>query len=528
MSEAAGSEASEKQSGQHWSEIAANNILKKKPEGKLTIATGITPSGPIHLGNMREVLTGDAVYRALKKQGAGCELVYIADTFDPLRKVYPFLPKEYEQYIGMPLYAIPDPEGCHDSYSNHFLEPFLKSLEQLGIHARVILAHEMYKSGKLRDEIVQVLDSKDRISKIIEEIAGRELPSDWWPYHVECDKCGNVGSTKINNFDVEKRAVSYQCKKCGNNGDSDVQSGKGKLSWRLDWPARWKALGVKVEPFGKDHAASGGSYETGARIAREIFSYEAPIPQIYEWIYLKGQGAMASSTGLGVSISDLLSSVKPEEIRFLVLRSKPEKHIEFDPGLGLVRLTEEFRELENSYFDGTADEWAKTLYELSQVDGVPGEKPQRLPLDHISIIVQTAGENIKRIREILKNGGYDTAKISDNDLNSEIAQAKFWLSKFAPKNVIFPSPYDAVPDYSVLSDQQKDFLKELADKIHDIDWKAENIHRAIYDTSVEKELPPAQAFKSVYIAIINETKGPRAGWFIASLPRELVIKRFKQ
>lgn len=514
--------------GKHWSEVAASNILKQKPEGKIAIATGITPSGPIHLGNMREVLTGDAVYRSLKELGADCELVYIADTFDPLRKVYPFLPKEYEKYIGMPLYNIPDPEGCHGSYSEHFLEPFLKSLNSLGIVSRVILAHEMYKDGVMQSEIIDVLENKDRVAKIIEETSGRELPAGWWPYHVECDKCGRVSSTNIENFNKKMRLVGYQCNACENTGESDAGSGKGKLSWRLDWPARWKALGIKVEPFGKDHAAAGGSYETGSRIAREIFSYEPPIPQIYEWIYLKGQGAMASSTGLGVSISDLLSAVKPEVVRFLVLRSKPEKHIEFDPGQGLVRLVEEYRDLENRFFDKTADSWARTLYELSQVNGIPESKPQHLPLDHMSIIIQTAGENLHKIRSILSDGGYDISSFDDRALVEEITKARFWLERFAPKNMVIPSPFETAPDYKSLSSEQQDFLVDLAGMMNNINWNAESIHRTIYDTSVAHELSTSQAFKAVYSALINESKGPRAGWFIASLPRELVIDRFKQ
>ena len=99
-------------------------------------------------------------------------------------------------------------------------------------------------------------------------------------------------------------------------------AGGGKLTWRVDWPARWAMLGVTVEPFGKDHATRGGSYDTGARIAREVFDYEPPLPVPYEWISLKGQGDMSSSKGNVLSIGQALELVPPEALRYLVMRER--------------------------------------------------------------------------------------------------------------------------------------------------------------------------------------------------------------
>ena len=80
----------------HWADVVAEKLMEKR--GKHILATAITPSGPIHIGNMREVLTAEAVYRALDNKGEDAKLIYIGDTYDPLRKVYPFLPSSYKQY----------------------------------------------------------------------------------------------------------------------------------------------------------------------------------------------------------------------------------------------------------------------------------------------------------------------------------------------------------------------------------------------------------------------------------------------
>ena len=145
----------------HWADVLAEELIKENK--KHVLATGITPSGPIHIGNMREVLTTDAVYRSLHKKGVDAELIYIADDYDHLRKVYPYLPKSYEQYVGMPISDIPCPCGDHKSYADHYLVAFLNSLEEIGINNTVYRASEMYKTGKYAEAIQTALDNTEKI-----------------------------------------------------------------------------------------------------------------------------------------------------------------------------------------------------------------------------------------------------------------------------------------------------------------------------------------------------------------------------
>jgi lysyl-tRNA synthetase class 1 len=61
------SDAPDETPHQHWADRVAGEVIAagRAP----VISTGISPSGEIHIGNMREVLTGDAVYRALRDTG---------------------------------------------------------------------------------------------------------------------------------------------------------------------------------------------------------------------------------------------------------------------------------------------------------------------------------------------------------------------------------------------------------------------------------------------------------------------------
>lgn len=259
-----------------WTSEIASSILKKRGKKHL-VATGVTPSGPFHLGHLREMVTGEAVSKKLKEKGARAKLIYIADDFDPLRRLYPFLPKEFEKYIGWPLFLIPCPYKCCSSYSEHFLRPFLSSLKKLGISPKVFYASDMYKEGFYSEAIKEALENTSKIKEIIGRISGRKLPKDWFPYHPLCRKCHRLTSTKITELNLGKNYVNYECS-CGEKGRADFRKGEGKLPWRIDWPARWKILGVTVEPMGKDHGVAGGAYASGSEISKKIFGYPAPYP----------------------------------------------------------------------------------------------------------------------------------------------------------------------------------------------------------------------------------------------------------
>ena len=129
----------------HWADAAADRLMERG--GSHVLNTGITPSGPIHVGHSREILTADAVHRVLRERGAASHAHYIGDTFDPLRRVYPFLDESFQEHVGKPLSVVPCPCGGHDSYADHFLAPFLEGVAALGVDLEVIKAHELYARG---------------------------------------------------------------------------------------------------------------------------------------------------------------------------------------------------------------------------------------------------------------------------------------------------------------------------------------------------------------------------------------------
>ncbi len=505
----------------HWADVVAEKLMQRGDEHVL--ATAITPSGPIHVGNLREVMTTEAIYRALKDRGAKAKLIFIADTFDPLRKVYPFLDKSYEKYVGMPLSSIPCPCDEHENYAEHFLQPFIEAMDELGIKPEIYKDHELYAQGFYKNAIKTALDNADKIGDILNEISGRNLPEGWMPFNVLCENCSRLtGEIK----EYEYPSIKYECK-CGWKNSVNINECMGKMPWRVEWPARWSLFGVTFEAFGKDHASPGGSWDTGKVIAKEVFNYEPPMPFVYEFIHLKGRGAMHGSTGLAIAASEVVKMVPAEVLRFLFMKYEPSRHIEFDASFGLLDLVDEYDEYERVYFGmqearaGMKD--VRRVYELSQPYGTKAKMPLQIPYRHLAVVAQIA-KNFDEVIEIIQRRT-ELQKFDEERLRERYEKIKYWLKNYAPDAIKF----EVLEKFEGEMDKRSiEFLERLKNKLETIEWDAEKIHSAIHETIKEYGISAKEGFEAIYKIIIGKKRGPRAGYFLQSLGKEFVLSRIHE
>ena len=502
----------------HWADVAAEKLLESGDEH--VISSGITPSGPIHLGSMREILTADAIVRAVNDKGGKAKLIYIADNADPLRKVYPFLEEEkYLEYVGMPLAEIPAPDG-NGSYDDYFLKPFFKSLENVGVFPEVIDNYQYYKEGRYKKFIKKIVENKQETRDILEKISGRQLPKDWFPWTFK-DKDGRLSNAKFKK--LEWPNVYFQ----NNDGEvvkNNLEKGEGKLPWRLDWPTKWATLNVTFEAFGKDHATKGGSFDTGKRIVRDILGCKIPHHLVYEWINLKGKGAMHSSTGLAISAEDMLQMAPPEVIRWLIMQPQPNRHVDFDPGLGLLNSVDKFDRIEADYFSGDIDENSARAYELSQTGAIPLENGQTIPYRHLVTLSQSK-ETITDIESTLIRTS-DIKRLNESEkfkLKSRVNCIEGWLEKYAPENVKFEIQQTS-PKLD-LKPAERNKLKQIREKFQSINWKPENIHDSFYELQDENSTPAKEYFKLMYLIILGKERGPRLGFFLSTIDKTFVLDR---
>jgi len=495
----------------HWADTVADQAVQRGR--KHAVSSGVTPSGPFHIGHLREILTADAIYRTLSERNVECSFTYVADSLDPLRRVYPFLdPATYSPHVGKPLSCIPCPCGEHANYAEHFLIPFIETLDRLGVQVETVRAHEAYARGDFDEVVITALEQQDTIRAILQQETGKQPPEGWSPFNVLCPECGRITTTTVTGFDARRNTVSYKCT-CGSEGTVPI-AGNGKLTWRVDWPARWKVLGVTAEQFGKDHASKGGSYDTGSRIAREVFGIEPPLPVPYEWIGLRGLGDMSSSKGNVVTISQVLDVVPPEVIRFFIFKNNLTKSLTFDPGLPLLNLFDEY-------------ETAARAGDSRAVDLARAGAGETLgiPYRHVVSLVQTTNGDVDTIAEILRRNGIE---VEDREaLNRLVMYASRWLETFAPEEVKFQVQESLPERVADLSDEQKQFLGTLAGRLQG-GMNAEQIHNLIYAIKEEMDLSPAAVFQAIYVSLLGKDRGPRAGWFLSSLDLDFVARRFKE
>ena len=476
----------------------AKKVADSLGGGPHVVVSGISTSGNIHVGNMLEVLVAEAVVNALKERGEEVRLIFHADTIDPLRKIAPGVPEEFKEYIGHSLSHIPDPEGCHASYAEHFLAPFEEALEAMEMDIEVLRSHELYESGVYTDVTREAIEHTDELREIMGEVTGRVMLESWSPYLPRAASGDLTGNRVVEHLPGESKVVFVD--RGGNESVVDYSKGEGKLGWRVELAARWKALGVTFEPFGKDHTSRGGSTDTADRMAREVFHYPVPGRYEYEWIGLKGKGAMSSSRGIVLLPKDLLEIMPPDAVRRMVLGRDPSRAWDLDLEGGFPRFMDEYRV--------TVE-----------------ERP--VPFTHLVTVAQTVGSDVEAAAEMFHRGGYEEAARDPEKLARDLAYARAWAEEWAPESLRLRvlEEGEAKEAAKDLDAEQRGYLAAVADELSpELDGDA--VQDLMYSTAVEQGLKPKKAFAAVYTVLLGKKSGPKAGPFVAGLPVDLVRGRF--
>lgn len=504
-----------------WLKKITDEVIEAHPVGEILICSGVSPSGVYHVGTLREVLTADAIMLALRARGRDASHVHVVDDLDPLRKIPAGVPVEFQQYLGMPLCAVPPPSGTAKSWADFYFKDFLTSANALGLDMEVVRSHKKYQIGFMVPAIELVLQNIEIARRVLSAVSGRKLDEDWSP--VQVNEGGYLKSRRFISVDVKTKMLDYE------NHQGQVQSicysnGNVKLNWRLDWPARWWLLGVDVEPFGRDHATRGGSYDTGVGLMKQIFQDIPPLPVPYHFINRTGQTKkMSKSSGDTLAISDMLKIMPPEVLRYFVLRYPPDKQLYFDENDGLVRLIDDFAAL-LAKADKTPDD--KQLIDLCQAE-LPQNTISMIPFSHLVASYQAALKNADKTLEIIERTEHKTTVSAQREtIKNELRFIDSWLKEWAPEDVKFQlSPHP--PKF--ISEPERQFLQALANKIKaaPADADGEWFHKTIYEFKDSFALAPKQLFTVLYKVIINQEYGPRAGWFLSILPRDWLISRLK-
>ena len=519
-----------------WADRIAEEIqntqAKKTPGEPLIIRDEKTLSGRVHIGSTRGVAIHGVVGEALTSAGVANEYLYELNDFDPFDSIPGYLDETvYTEHLGKPLYMVPSPEKGYENYAEFYGAEFIGVHKHAGFFPRYYRTYaDLYAAGKMDDLIRTALEKKDEVRRILKEVSGSEKDASWLPVSVVCEQCGKIMTTRASDFNGE--TVAYTCDKgpdgcvpCGHSGRVSPFGGKAKLFWKVDWAAKWIAMGVDVEGGGKDHSTKGGSRDVSNHIARELYEAISPFDIPYEF-FLVGGKKMSSSKGRGTSAKEMSELFPPEVFRLLLIGKDIREQINIDPsGDSVPRLYDWYDELAAGVREGKEDDYAR-LYAYCQMPEKRAELavPWQMRFREVAFIVQMP--HLSLLEEAERTKGSPLTEDEVRALEERAHYARFWLSTYAPEEFKY-TLQDALPSVE-LSLEQKSALGTLASFIEHEHPDAEALHTRMHELKEEVPIPPKDLFQAIYKVFLNRTSGPKAGWFLAGLPREDVVARLKE
>ncbi len=533
----------------HWVEELAEKVAKRHRGGVFTGNGGLSVSGLQHVGRLRgEVTLVDTLLRILEEKGLETRHMLTLYTMDAWKGKEAQLrqfsdPEEAKNYVGWPLYAVPDPHGCHESWVEHYWEDFGGVLDRFARNVEVVTTKELYESNPRMKEFVSLSVGKHR-EKIVETInkyrGEKKLPKNYIPFQPVCEKCGRIDTTEALEVDLKNYRVKYRCRHCGHEGWQSLE--KGKLNWRVEWVGVWYTLKVDFEPYGKDHATPGGSRDSCVDLAENIYGFAPPSGTAYEWVGYrvrgKDMGDMGSSDFIGFTPREWVEVAEPEVLRYLYLSAPPMRRIVLSLE-EVPRYYDVFDKAERVYYGLEEVEDSENVsksYRYAYLSAPPPNPPFQLRYLHAVILSQLlpgGGEDIdeviKRLRETKQLRGslteYDLKRIK-----TRIRLAKRWLEKYAPSyyriHLVEEPPIESLKE--VVDSDVEALLQQLYESLSRLDtWDEASIKEAMMGLKKTRSLE-RRMFKALYLGFFGKPYGPRIAPYLAMLNREAVLQRIKK
>ncbi len=514
----------------HWADQTAEKIIREKGEKELyTCASGITPSGTVHIGNFREIISVDLVVRALRDMGKKVRFIYSWDDYDVFRKVPLNMPEQemLARHLRFPITMVPDPWGRDESYARHHEVDVESILPAVGIAPEFLYQSKRYRSSMYAEGMKKALEHRAELVKILDKYRDEEhkIQGEWWPISVFCDAC-NRDTTEIEGWDGEW-GVAYRCE-CGHKETVDLRTSKGvKLGWRVDWPMRWNYEQVDFEPAGKDHHSQGGSWDTAKHVCKDVYGWDAPVTFRYDFIGIKGTpGKMSSSKGKVVDLYDILRVYTPELARYLFAGTRPNTEFSISFDLDVIKIYEDYDKTERIAWgvEKAKDEETyareRRIYELSQVAGMPSRISYPVSFRHLTTLVQIFDGDVDRT--VASLSGVEKDQV--DRLKAKCECAKYWVAECAPEDYRFQ--LRGPGERAELSGEERAAVAALRDEVvAKVESFADDksCAEAIYAVAGSCGMEGKALFRIAYQALVAKDQGPRLASFLRTIDKARLL-----
>ncbi|MFG2573063.1 lysine--tRNA ligase [Streptomyces sp. NPDC048481] len=562
-----------------WVSRFADEVIeeseRRAPGKPVVVASGLSPSGPIHLGNLREVMTPHLVADEIRRRGRQVRHLISWDDYDRYRKVpegIAGVDKSWAEHIGKPLTSVPAPHGsAYPNWAEHFKAAMVESLAELGVEFDGISQTAQYTSGVYREQILHAVRHRGDIDAILDQYRTKKAPAKkqqqkpldeaeleaaegsgaaaeddgssgsagYFPYKPYCGNC-EKDLTTVTAYVDDTTELSYTCTACGFAETVRLNEfNRGKLVWKVDWPMRWAYEGVVFEPSGVDHSSPGSSFQVGGQIVG-IFGGKQPIGPMYAFVGISGMAKMSSSKGGVPTPGDALKIMEPQILRWLYARRRPNQSFKIAFDQEIQRLYDEWDKLDAKVADGSAlpADVAAHSRAVGTAGGDLPRTPRPLPYRTLASVADiTAGqaEQALRILGELDPGNPITTL---DEARPRYDKAEAWINNHVPadqRTVVREEP-DAELLKS-LDEASQQSLRLLLDGLAE-HWSLDGLTHLVYGVpkvqagfsadATPKELPPeiktAQRtfFALLYHLLVGRDTGPRLPTLLLAVGQDRV------
>lgn len=541
----------------HWIEDVVQEILEREFDDYL-ISTGKSPSGSIHIGIMRELIVADVIKRELLRLKKDTRSMFVVDDYDPLRSLPQSVTLSLSEWAGVPYSDVPDEFGCCESFGAHWANELIETFPEFGIDPDIVWTSKLYETDKMLDAVRVCLKKTETIREIMKEYVAKDFNAEqkkqylkgmesWYPASVICPECGKFQSgakgeivpNRVKDYDADSDTISFECPECGHQARLPLSDVRIKLTWRVDWPAKWYVLNVSCEPAGKDHSVKGGSYDTGLEVSRRVFDWEGPVKVPYEWVRISGRD-MSTSEGIVFTPKTWLQIAPPELYRFIMLKTDLARAVNIRPE-AIPDMIDEFERFERVYYglDDADDETqalAQIVYPLAMTGPVSEEYIPKLPFKFAVVMSQLEDllgmdTIVERSEEALKQqyALQTVPNVAKKRIPVRLRRARKWVEMFGSKGDLIQVP-EEIPKQvlDTLTPEDATYLHEILNLLQEGPLQDEEIQTGVFETANELDFKVRRAFTVLYRVLISRKSGPRLGPFINMLGREWVIERIQK
>jgi len=555
-----------------WVTRAADDAIrhheKSGASGPVTCSSGISPSGPIHLGNLREFLMPHFVADELRRRGVPVRHLHVWDDYDRFRRVPAGVDPSYAEHIGRPYTSVPDPWGCHATWSDHFKEPIITALHDLGVDMEEISQTERYRSGVYRDEVLRAVRRRGDIDAVLARHRTRRSEPDigtdehsaqeaaamadsvanddegedaaagvgYFPFKPYCRDCGR-DTTTVTAYDDETTDLAYTCSVCDYHGSTNLATqDEGKLVWKADWPMRWAFEHVDFEPAGMDHATPGSSFTVGHELVESVWDYPRPAWFGYGFVGFAGVQKMSSSAGGAPTAADALRVLEPGILRWLYVRRQPRQTFDIEFGLEVVRLYDEWDALARKAADPERRDVQTLAYDRASSTMTAGALPTPevvVPFRMLSSVADVTAGSAEQISRIVATMGHPHDSVEQ--LEPRLSRAIAWTEEFVPaadRTTVRTEPDAAAIE--ALSSQEREWLALLLQGLQG-DLELDAVTSLVYGVpklargmsldekpTDEVKADQKEFFRLLYHLLVDAERGPRLPTLIVALGADRV------